>query len=355
MGGQSCIWPLFDRKGNSGDLMMGMDDFLSAQYEACPRKLSVSGFLEGRLSYDEWRAGIRAKLDELLGSFPGGTSPAVARDAGQAETLDFGTRRQIIIPTGAGLDTPAYILTPHDITDRTPIILCLHGHGYGSADIVCLLPEVSYQKNFAMEVCRQGMIAVAPELVGFGSLRLQEDILGKKADESSCHRLSMGLISCGRTMAGLRVHQCRETLNVLEALYPGHPIGVMGISGGGMVATMLSVLDERVSACVISGYASTFRGSILAMFHCVDNYLPGMLNWFELTDLLSAVAPRPMLWEAGSRDPIFPRESVLEAGESVRACYNKMKAGASFHIDAFEGEHEISGAESYLFLKAHSV
>jgi dienelactone hydrolase len=310
MGGQSCIWPLFDRKGNSGDLMMGMDDFLSAQYEACPRKLSVSGFLEGRLSYDEWRAGIRA-------------------------TLDFGTRRQIIIPTGAGLDTPAYILTPHDITDRTPIILCLHGHGYGSADIVCLLPEVSYQKNFAMEVCRQGMIAVAPELVGFGSLRLQEDILGK--------------------MAGLRVHQCRETLNVLEALYPGHPIGVMGISGGGMVATMLSVLDERVSACVISGYASTFRGSILAMFHCVDNYLPGMLNWFELTDLLSAVAPRPMLWEAGSRDPIFPRESVLEAGESVRACYNKMKAGASFHIDAFEGEHEISGAESYLFLKAHSV
>ena len=335
--------------------MKTMDDFLSAQYDACPRKLSVSGFLDGSRDFIRWQSEIRAKLDELLGDFPRGDEPAVVEDKGKVEPFGLGTRRKIVIPTGAGLETPAYILAPDEMNGRTPLILCLHGHGYGSDDIVGLLPEAGYQKAFALEVCRQGMIAVSPELAGFGSLRLQEDILGKKADESSCHRLSMGLISCGRTMAGLRVHQCRETLDILETLYPGHPIGVMGISGGGMVATMLSVVDERVSACVISGYASTFKGSILAMFHCVDNYIPDMMNWFELEDLLCAIAPRPMLWEAGSRDPIFPRKSVNEAGETVMACYNKLKAGNAFRIDAFEGDHEINGAESYAFLKTYCV
>ncbi len=334
---------------------MGMDEFLQAQYAGCQRKLSVSAFLDGRMGFTEWQAKIRGKLDELLGSFSGGGSPAAFADAGQEEVLAFGARRKIIIQGTAGFDTPAHVLTPNRVTGRTPVILCLHGHGFGSDDIVGLLPEDSYQKNFALEVCRQGMIAVCPELAGFGRLRLREDIQGKSAEESSCHRLSMGLISCGKTMAGLRVHQCRMTLDVLEMLYPGHPVGVMGISGGGMVATLLSVLDGRVSACVISGYASTFGGSILAMHHCVDNYLPGMLNWFELEDLLCAIAPRPMLWETGSRDSIFPRGSVLHAEETVKACYGELGAGNSFCVDAFEGEHEISGAESYAFLKIRCV
>ncbi|HEY5521748.1 MAG TPA: alpha/beta hydrolase family protein [Desulfuromonadaceae bacterium] len=333
--------------------MNRMNEFLTAQYEASPRKLNVARYLDDSLTHAQWQGETKDRLRRLLGRFPEGLQPAEYRAEGSEEELPFGTRSKLIIQSEEFLDTPAYVLQPKTADARTPVILCLHGHGSGSADIAGVLQEASYQKSFAASLCRLGFIAVAPELAGFGALRLEEDILGKAADESSCHRLSMGLISCGRTMAGVRVHQCMRVLDVVQQHFPGHPIGVMGISGGGMIAVQLSVLDERISAVVISGYACTFRDSILAMYHCVDNYLPGMLEWFELEDLLSAIAPRPMLWETGSRDPIFPQGAVFQAGISVQRCYEKLGVPNHFRIHAFDGEHEISGVESYDFLKTH--
>lgn len=333
--------------------MNRMDEFLNAQYEASPRKLNVARYLDDNLTHAQWQGEVKDRLRRLLGYFPEGLQPAEYRAEGPEEELPYGTRSKLIIGSEEFLDTPAWLLQPKTTDARTPVILCLHGHGFGSADIAGVLLEPSYQKSFAVSLCRLGMIAVAPELAGFGALRLEEDILGKAADESSCHRLSMGLLSCGRTMAGVRVHQCMCVLDVIRQLFPGHPIGVMGISGGGMIAAQLSVLDERISAAVISGYACTFRDSILAMHHCVDNYLPGMLEWFELEDLLSAIAPRPMLWETGSRDPIFPQGAVFQAGISVRSCYEKLNVPNNFRIHAFDGEHEISGIEGYDFLKTH--
>ena len=78
-----------------------------------------------------------------------------------------------------------------------------------------------------------------------------------------------------------------------------------------------------------------------------------MLDWFELEDILCAIAPQPTLWETGSKDPIFAQGAVLRAGISVRSCYEKLGVPNHFRIHAFDGEHEISGVESYDFLRTH--
>lgn len=91
----------------------------------------------------------------------------------------------------------------------------------------------------------------------------------------------------------------------------------------------------------------------MAMHHCVDNFFPGMLNLCELPDVLSLVAPRPMLWEMGTEDPIFPVEAGREAASAVKKMYEFLDAQERFQVDIFQGDHQISGAKSYNFLIRH--
>ena len=57
---------------------------------------------------------------------------------------------------------------------------------------------------------------------------------------------------------------------------------------------------------MVSGYLNTFRDSIGSLAHCIDNYVPGILNWAEMHDIAGLIAPRPLFVESGEKDNIFP-------------------------------------------------
>ena len=111
-------------------------------------------------------------------------------------------------------------------------------------------------------------------------------------------------------------------------------------------------LDERIKACVISGYYSTFQDSILAMSHCACNFVPGLGQFGEMYDLAGMIAPRPFLVESGSYDPIFPRRAVERSIALAEAVYGVFDASGQIYTDYFEGRHQISGRKAYDFLKA---
>jgi hypothetical protein len=127
----------------------------------------------------------------------------------------------------------------------------------------------------------------------------------------------------------------------------------MGISGGGLHTMYSTCLDERIKACVISGYYSTFKDSIFAMHHCACNFVPGLADFGEMYDLVGLIAPRPMLVEAGDHDPIFPIEAVRESVEKAHKVYAVFGAEDHVETDYFEGRHQISGRKAYDFLKKH--
>ena len=60
----------------------------------------------------------------------------------------------------------------------------------------------------------------------------------------------------------------------------------------------------------------------MSVSHCIDNYLPGILNWAEQYDVAGLIAPRPLFAESGERDDIFPvaaaRESFQRGLEAAR-------------------------------------
>jgi hypothetical protein len=86
-------------------------------------------------------------------------------------------------------------------------------------------------------------------------------------------------------------------------------VGSMGISGGGTCTLFAAALEPRIRAAMVSGYLNTFRDSILSLSHCMDNYVPGILNWAEMYDIAGLIAPRPLFAESGERDSIFPVEA----------------------------------------------
>ena len=136
----------------------------------------------------------------------------------------------------------------------------------------------------------------------------------------------------------------------MDDLQPATALRAMGISSGGMHAFFSTCLDPRIRACVVSGYFCRFSASIFAMNHCTFNYTPGLARFGEIDDLASLIAPRSMLIEAGTRDPIFPLGRVEAAFQGARQIDALFGAADQLETDIFEGRHQISGRRAYDFL-----
>lgn len=126
----------------------------------------------------------------------------------------------------------------------------------------------------------------------------------------------------GGSLLGLRVRDARRLIDHLATCpeFDLGRLGVMGLSGGGMLAFFTSCLDVRIAACVVSGYYSTFTDSVHAMQHCACNYVHGLHDFGEMYDLVGLVAPRPLFVEAGTHDPLFPIEAVTRGVARPARC-----------------------------------
>ena len=248
-----------------------------------------------------------------------------------------------------------YLLAPDRPNGAGVVALC--GHGYGARQILRLSKHGhtrainfldNYQKNFAIELARRGCTVAVPELLAFGEARLQKD-QRKPFYGSSCTAVTGALHLCGTSTAALRVYQAMRCLDLLQAQSAVDHLGCMGISGGGLVSLLTACADERVDRAVVSGYVCTLRESVLARWHCADNYIHGLLDLGEPADLAAAIAPRGLCIESGRRDKLFPIAGAREAHAQIRRIYGLIGAGDELVIDEFDGKHRISGAKSFDF------
>jgi len=104
---------------------------------------------------------------------------------------------------------------------------------------------------------------------------------------------------------------------------------------------------------MISGYLNTFRDSIMSLSHCIDNYVPGILNWAEMYDVAGLIAPRPLLAESGTKDDIFPIEASKASFARVKKVYEVFDAATSIQHEIFNGEHSFYGVKGLPFLAQH--
>jgi dienelactone hydrolase len=159
----------------------------------------------------------------------------------------------------------------------------------------------------------------------------------------------MQALLLGRTLLAQRVFDVDRGIDYLARRGDAdmHRLGVMGNSGGGTTTLFSAALLPRVRLAMPSCYFCTFRDSIMSMYHCVCNYVPGLLRYAEMADIMGLFAPKPLVIVAGERDPIFPIAGVRESFKKLKAIYRAAGAADRCHLVVGPGGHRFYAARAW--------
>ena len=327
-------------------------------YAAAPRRLGFQA--RTRSEAEAWQQQLRSKLTELVGGFPVEHLPLRPMTL-ETRTFRGYRREKIVFDSRPGVSVLAYLLLPEQARTPSATLICVPGHGRGVDDIVGIdehgadrTDKAGYQHDFAIQAAEAGMAAVAIEPMAFGCRR--DAITARKGlSTSACQPAAGGALLVGQTMIGWRVWDVMRTLDYIatRAELDSSRVGCMGISGGGTVTLFSTALDTRIRAAFVSGYLNTFRDSVGSLSHCIDNYVPGILNWAEMYDVAGLIAPRPLFVESGERDDIFPIRASIESFTRTREIYSVLGVQDRVEQEVFPGEHSFWGKRGLPFLARH--
>ncbi len=318
---------------------------------------------DSSIERDKWQAVFRNAFLSALGGLQNWHRPPLDAVVLKKEQMDGYSRESVSFTSREGLYAFGYLLVPDSCTVPGPAILAAPGHGRGVDVCVGIGPDGTqrslmahdeYASDFALQCVAHGYTTLALEAIGFG-VRRDEVAQSQHPDASSCTRDAMAALMLGETVAGWRVWDAMRGLDYLatrtDCVDPAR-IGVMGISGGGLVSLFLAAADTRVKAAVVSAYFNTFAGSVLAVDHCVDNFVPGLLNICEMPDLAALVAPRYLFTESGTDDPIFPLPTFQTAIKQAADIYTAFGVSENFQWEVFEGGHRFNGGGAFAYLSS---
>jgi len=330
---------------------VGIDDLLGT--------LSAAAAADRATATAEQR---RQTLRDLVAPFPVLAEPAVRT----VERVSLGptlVRERIVLEVLPGVEFSAYVFGPANPAGRLPAVLAIHGHGYGSRQISGLRPDGSPDTDdtdghhhFALALAERGLVVIAPDVLGFGERVTDTDRSFDPESSNACYRLAETLLLTGHSLVGVRVAELLGTVRHLRSRPEVDParIGVMGHSGGSLLAMVTLACDDDLTAGVLCGYPNTFGDSILRVRHCACNYLPGILRVADQPELLALTAPRPLFVESGTRDPIFPLAGFHRAVAVLRQTYAAAGVPDRLGVDEHPGAHEVSGRVSFDWL-AHQL
>lgn len=278
----------------------------------------------------------RNKLMELMGLDRLGSYDSAMSDEGCERTGDF-LKRRLVLNTYRDLYMPMYVLEPVDAGKNIPII-AVHGHGINGKEGL-VSENTAYNCGYGMELAKRGYTVFIPDLCGFGE-RL-EDISVERQEKSSCDHLNNVCISMGFSLQAVMVYELMRLVDYIEGSgFSGGRTAVVGFSGGGLTAMLLSAVDERIGCCYTSGYFHAVADTLLKNNLCGCNFIPGLWRSFDIGDIGALIAPRTLIVEYNSDDPL--NEDPSEQIKITESAYKKMNSH-SFFVFEGKGGHRFSG------------
>lgn len=302
---------------------------------------------------------FKEKILLCLGRFPEKCKP----NAEITETRDMGTHtlQTVRYDVEPGERITAYLLIPAGTKGRLPGIIACHQHGgefwLGKSEPAGLSANAMY--HFGLDMCLRGYAVLCPDHLCFEDRRPPEFI--RKENDSLEGRNYERFEFTKRVFEGstLQAKYISDLMRGVDALlelgcvYPDR-IGAVGHSLGGQEALWLMWADGRIKAAAASCGFSQIRAILRdGINHNFALYGFGLLNYADVGDIVSDIAPRPFFMSNGAQDRIFPVDGVREIARMAKERYSAAGAPENFRSVVFEGGHSFPvevKAEAYGFL-----
>ena len=299
--------------------------------------------LEPSLAYSgdhvkAWQRRLRGKLCELLGlDLTDEHIPLNVRSIWKREHK-LGTIEKIAFASEPYSDVLAYACLPKGVEPPYAWFICLQGHSTGMHNSIAIALEdetkvikVPGDRDFALGCMRRGIAALCIEQRSFGE---RGEYVQEARSTHPCHDATMQAILLGKTLIGERVFDVDRGIDYLHTRddVDRKRIGVMGNSGGGTISLFSAAALPRLNFAMPSCYFCTFRDSVMSIYHCADNYVPGLLKYAERADVMGLFAPKPVVIVAGKDDPIFPVSGVRKAFRHLQSIYEAAGAAERCHL-----------------------
>lgn len=294
--------------------------------------------------WEKRRGEILRGMQSVMGKFPG-DDRRVPLDVRVEEDVDAGSYRRQLITYQSEPDsrTPAYLCIPNDVLAgkrKTPAVLCLHPTDNKVGHKVVLGLGGRAGRQYAAELTERGYVTLSP---AYPHLANYWPNLG-----------GLGYVS-GTMKAIWDNSRGLDLLAELDYVDDSRGFGAIGHSLGGHNAIYTAVFDQRITAiassCGFDAYPDYYDGAERVWYFgagwCQIRYMPRLSNYrgkldeipYDFTELLGALAPRPLFVNAPLHDSNFRWKSVDRCAKAARPVYELLEAKEGLLIRHPDSDH----------------
>lgn len=281
----------------------------------------------------------RRRWEEVL-------SPPVLSKTGPLESKPhpLGEIEAVWLSLPLGLLTAEAVLAfPKGASEKQPVSLIIVQHGIGST------PETPFSSGayhkYAKALLNAGFAVLLPM-----NLRSVE----RRNNVERYARLA------GTSLPGIELVRVQHLLDLVLAdpRVDAEQVGMWGVSLGGMATLFWMPLEPRIKAGVVSAWFNHRRNKMAVPDERYSSFSPreehaffnGWLTEFSDEDLVSLIAPRPLMIQHGKNDNIAHWPQVVEAYEEAATHYELLNIPEKIGLVLHEGGHEAIVAEGVPFL-----
>jgi len=230
---------------------------------------------------------LRARVRELTG-YETGPGPVSLRSYGTLARDGYHIEK-LVYESEPGIQVPALLFTPDTGgSSQKPALVYLNGRGKAAGVADDVEPFV-----------KSGFVVLSIDARGMGETRWSNDNNPTDFERYfGDYDSAMTAILIGKTMPGMRAQDITRGIDLLATRSDVDTSNIFGFGKDAGAVPMLyaAVLDGRIGRVALEGMLESYDWVIQHRIHrqIFEQIVPSALKYFDLPDLVGALAPRPV-------------------------------------------------------------